>query len=241
MLPNSSVPHLCVPAYQPNQSPIIFGLGIIMRNNVFCFDDTRWLQRTSTAMTTPPGTSYATLYLGIYMNFRSTRASARHCRFANDILMVTLPYGFQTTSHPTLKPFVSLTNLGALENSIGKLLIELVRSIFWISLSQSTLVASRPVRTRIPKTSTCTFHPTRHIHQVYYLDLSLVLLLELSDSLLRGKTVKGKFTHSFGDSVLVVTNLTNYDHYSTTRLRKQVTPVPSSRIPATTRNGYFST
>jgi hypothetical protein len=44
---------------------IICGLEILMRNNVFKFGDTFWIQEQGTTMGTPPTPNYAALYFGI--------------------------------------------------------------------------------------------------------------------------------------------------------------------------------
>ena len=49
-----------------NKEAIIEALEIVMRNNIFQFGDTYWIQRCGTAMGTPPGCSYATLYYAIH-------------------------------------------------------------------------------------------------------------------------------------------------------------------------------
>ena len=46
----------------------IQALEIIMKSNIFKFDDTFWLQLTGTAMGTPPACAYANIYQGIHEN-----------------------------------------------------------------------------------------------------------------------------------------------------------------------------
>ena len=45
---------------------IIHALDIVMKNNIFAFGDTFWLQKAGTAMGTPPAPSWATIYFCIW-------------------------------------------------------------------------------------------------------------------------------------------------------------------------------
>jgi hypothetical protein len=97
---------------------IIKGLQIIMRNNVFKFGDTFWIQQDGTAMGTPPAPDYATLYFGIHElailpNFSASIIA--YYRYIDDCL------GFWH-HHPD--PNVDLANWHAFQtamNSFGKL------------------------------------------------------------------------------------------------------------------------
>jgi hypothetical protein len=68
---------------------IIKGLRILMRNNIFQFGDTYWIQEDGTAMGTPPAPDYATLYFGIYeleIGPRFKNSLAAYFRYIDDCL-----------------------------------------------------------------------------------------------------------------------------------------------------------
>jgi hypothetical protein len=97
---------------------IICGLEILMRNNLFKFGDTFWIQKEGTAMGTPPAPNYATLYFGIHEMdiaplFREMLAA--YFRYIDDCLALWI-------HHPD--PLVDAQNLAAFKeamNSYGKL------------------------------------------------------------------------------------------------------------------------
>ena len=68
-------------------------LCIVMKNNVFIFNDTNWKQKTGTAMGTPPAPPWATLYFAIFENeFLNEFDSALdfYRRFIDDVLDIFL-------------------------------------------------------------------------------------------------------------------------------------------------------
>jgi hypothetical protein len=72
----------------PNATAILQALDIIMKNNVFKFDDLFYLQCNGTAMGTPPAPAYANLYFGAHEHRRLpewTASLALYKRYIDDI------------------------------------------------------------------------------------------------------------------------------------------------------------
>jgi hypothetical protein len=70
-------------------------LEIVMRNNIFSFGDTYWLQLTGTAMGTPAACNYATITFGHYENSMLLPMFKDHiiyyCRYIDDIITIWQP------------------------------------------------------------------------------------------------------------------------------------------------------
>jgi hypothetical protein len=126
---------------------IICGLEILMRNNVFKFGDTFWIQEQGTAMGTPPAPNYATLYFGIHEldiapHFNTVLAA--YFRYIDDCLALWI-------HHPD--PIVDQHNLLAFKeamNSYGKLTWEftpLAKTVNFLDLTIS--IAETGIQTRL--------------------------------------------------------------------------------------------
>ena len=69
-------------------------LRIVMRNNVFTFDEKLFLQKTGTAMGTPPAPPYATIFFGIHEEALLTTYSDNlffYRRFIDDVFGIWIP------------------------------------------------------------------------------------------------------------------------------------------------------
>ena len=87
-------------------------LTLVMRNNIFRFGDTYWLQTSGTAMGTPPAPSYANLFFAIHENriIRKYPQLACYKRFIDDIIGIWIPTGEQEDDYATWKAFKKDTN-----------------------------------------------------------------------------------------------------------------------------------
>lgn len=68
---------------------LIAALKLVMKNNIFTFGDTGWLQKTGTAMGTPPAPPWATLYFAIHEDpllDKYADSLVYYVRFLDDIL-----------------------------------------------------------------------------------------------------------------------------------------------------------
>jgi hypothetical protein len=91
----------------------IEALRIVMKNNIFTFGDTTWLQQKGTAMGTPPGGAYANLYFGIHeqqviMEFQASLPLIR--RFIDDINSLWKKTGTQLEDDSTWEKFKKRMN-----------------------------------------------------------------------------------------------------------------------------------
>ena len=74
---------------------VLEALSIIMKNNVFQFGDTFWLQLNGTAMGTPPACTWATIYYGVHESvclLANFGQNLLYCgRFIDDMLGIWIP------------------------------------------------------------------------------------------------------------------------------------------------------
>ena len=93
---------------------VLEALGIIMKNNVFQFGDTIWLQLNGTAMGTPPACTWETIYYGVHESMcilANFGQNLLYCGvFIDDMLGIWIPDDSNPNAWEEFKaslPFVS--------------------------------------------------------------------------------------------------------------------------------------
>jgi hypothetical protein len=123
--------------------PIICALEIIMRNNLFKFGDTYYLQITGTAMGTPPACMYAILYYGIHEleflpQFQATVPFYK--RYIDDVLGVFLMSGNPITDDRKWKEFQLAMPFGKLTWEFSERTLSVNFLDLTLTLKDQTLV-----------------------------------------------------------------------------------------------------
>eukprot|EP00956_Cyclotella_meneghiniana_P015682 scaffold24249_cov44-Cyclotella_meneghiniana.AAC.2 len=80
---------------EKKKEALIEAMSIVFRNNLFKFGDTYWLQKSGTAMGTPPAPPYATIFYALHENEMLPRWSQQvpfYKRFIDDVFGIWLTH-----------------------------------------------------------------------------------------------------------------------------------------------------
>jgi len=120
-------------------------LEIVMKNNIFSFGDTFWLQQIGTAMGTPTACSYASITYGQHENTQILPRFKNHLlyykRYIDDVFGIWVPS--ETNNHETWEQFKeTLNNWAGLRWKIEEPSQKTVFLDLNIQLSNATIVTS---------------------------------------------------------------------------------------------------
>jgi hypothetical protein len=135
-----------------SSGPIIAALEIVMRNNLFQFGDTYWIQKTGTAMGTPPAPMYATLYYGIHeLQFRPKfKSLLYYTRYIDDIFGIWITDNNADTDALNWNNFQDVLQYGNLtwivsERQISVVFLDLRLTLDTQTSSISTCLYEKPL------------------------------------------------------------------------------------------------
>ena len=144
---------------------LITAITIIMKNNIFTFGDTYWLQRTGTAMGTPCACMLATIYFSFHERTKILPKYSKHIifykRYIDDVICLWYdPYNDQEHDN------IAFENLQTDMNNFGKLRWEfepLTRSTTFLDLN---IKLNEPMPTQ-PNLTQISFSTFQKQHNLY--------------------------------------------------------------------------